>query len=72
MGDVKAEVVRAALEPWHPETVVAVGPGETVPLLAGKGMVDGRTAVYVCEHFACQTPVTESGSLPNFLARPLS
>ena len=26
-------------------------------MLAGKGLVDGQPAVYVCEHFACQAPV---------------
>ena len=40
-------------------TVVAVGPSEEVPLLAGKSLVDGKPAVYVCERFACQAPVTE-------------
>jgi len=58
-GDVDAPVARAALAPFRPTTVVAVGPSEDVPLLAGKGLVGGRTAVYVCERFACQAPVTE-------------
>jgi uncharacterized protein len=52
-------VARAALEPFQPDTVVAVGPSEEVPLLAGKDLVDGKPAVYVCERFACQAPVTD-------------
>jgi uncharacterized protein YyaL (SSP411 family) len=62
-GDVRAEVARTALEPFSPETVVAVGPTEDVPLLAGKGLVDGETAVYVCERFACRAPVTRADEL---------
>ena len=62
-GDVDAPVARAALAPFRPTTVVAVGPSEDVPLLAGKGLVGGRTAVYVCERFACQAPVTEPAEL---------
>ncbi len=76
VGDVGAEVARAALAPWAPETVVAVGPADSVPLLAGKGLVDGRTAVYVCERFVCRTPVTDANSLQlsitNFQAPTLS
>ena len=45
--------------PWQPNTVVAVGPADGVPLLAGKTLVDGAPAVYVCERFACQAPVTD-------------
>jgi hypothetical protein len=59
VGDVEAPVARAALAPFHPQAVVAVGPGEEVPLLAGKGLVDEMTAVYVCERFVCRAPVTE-------------
>ena len=42
VGDVRSEVARAALAGFEPRTVVAVGPSEEVPLLAGKGLVDGR------------------------------
>jgi uncharacterized protein len=59
VGDVDAPVARAALASFQPNTVVAVGPSEEVPLLAGKTFVDGKPAVYVCERFACQAPVTE-------------
>ena len=59
VGDVEAPVARRALEPFQPQTVVAVGPSADVPLLAGKGLVDGRPAVYVCERFVCRAPVTE-------------
>ena len=56
-------VARAALEPFEPNAVVAFGPAEGVPLLEGKGPVDGKPAVYVCERFACQAPVTEAAAL---------
>ena len=58
-GDVDAPVARAALASFRPNAVVAVGPSDDVPLLAGKQRVDGKTAVYVCERFACRAPVTE-------------
>ena len=36
VGDVESPVARAALAPFQPQTVVAVGPSDEVPLLAGK------------------------------------
>jgi len=59
VGPVNAPVARAALAPFQPNTVVAVGPSDEVPLLAGKTFVDDQAAVYVCERFTCLAPVTD-------------
>jgi hypothetical protein len=60
-------VARAALAPFDPNTVVAVGPSDDVPLLRGKDLVDGRPAVYLCESFACQAPVVDAENLSGTL-----
>jgi uncharacterized protein len=56
-------VARAALRGLEPNAVVAFGPADDVPLLAGKDLVDGQPAVYVCERFACRAPVTDAARL---------
>jgi len=58
-GPVDSPVARAALASFAPNTVVAVGPADGVPLLEGKQLVDGKPAVYVCERFACRAPLTD-------------
>jgi uncharacterized protein len=63
IGPPDAEVSRAALAGFEPNAVIAFGPSDDVPLLQGKDYVDGRPAVYVCENFACQAPVTEPAAL---------
>jgi uncharacterized protein len=59
-----------ALEGYRPNAVFAFSPEPTdaVPLLAGKGLVDGNAAAYVCERFACRRPVTTAGELRAALA----
>jgi uncharacterized protein YyaL (SSP411 family) len=63
VGEPESEVARAALRGFDPNAVVALGPAEGVPLLEGKALVDGKTAVYVCERFVCQAPVTDPALL---------
>jgi hypothetical protein len=35
------------------------GDSPDFPLLMGKGLVDGRAALYVCRNFTCQAPITD-------------
>jgi uncharacterized protein len=44
---------------------VSVGPpgAEGVPLLEGRGQVDGLPAAYVCRNFVCRLPVTTQADL---------
>jgi uncharacterized protein len=62
VGPADSELARAVLAPFDPNAVVAFGPADGVPLLEGKRLVGGKPALYVCERFACQAPVT---SLPS-------
>ncbi|MGW7546319.1 thioredoxin domain-containing protein [Streptomyces sp. NPDC054770] len=52
---------RTALLGTAPGAVVAVGTPESdeFPLLAGRPLVDGEAAAYVCRHFTCDAPTTD-------------
>jgi len=62
-GPPDAPVARAAVARAAATDVIAFGPAEDVPLLAGRGLVGGRPAVYLCERFACRLPVTDPQEL---------
>ena len=62
------ELVRVAFAdaPWG--TPIASGaPGSAVPLMAGRDLIGGLPAAYVCQKFTCRLPVT----LPEHLRREL-
>src|SRR6266508_1565143 len=63
IGNPNDELTRAALEPWQPNAVVAFGPSEDVPLLAGRTAVAGKPTLYECERCACRAPVTDPSEL---------
>ena len=58
VGDPDAPVAQSHVREAAPSDVISFGPDEEIPLLSGRTLVDGKTAVYVCERFACALPVT--------------
>ncbi len=69
VGSPDAAVAQVAVAGAAPTDVIAFGPARDVPLLVGRTEVDGRTAVYVCERFACRLPVTDPAELELSLRR---
>jgi uncharacterized protein YyaL (SSP411 family) len=61
----------AALRAAPPGAVIALGDGtgdSPVPLLAGRDLVDGNPAAYVCRNFTCRMPVTDPAALVSALS----
>jgi uncharacterized protein YyaL (SSP411 family) len=56
--------ILALAEPNTPASETLV---ERVPLLSNKTMVSGKSAVYVCENYACKKPVTDTKVLGRIL-----
>jgi uncharacterized protein len=70
-GDpLRDDLARAARLAASPGAVVVVGtPGASgVPLLEGRGPVDGKAAAYVCRSMVCERPVTTPEDLRALLA----
>ena len=61
-----------ALRAATPGAVLALGDGTeaAVPLLTGRGLVDGAPAAYVCRQFTCLAPVTTPEQLRKALTIP--
>ncbi len=63
------DAVRRVYDPWRvvllldPTSAQAADWQDRVPLLAGKSLVDGSPAAYVCRNRTCRRPVTEPADL---------
>jgi len=70
-GDPATQALLAVVRRRYlPHTVLAAkrpGDDNPLPLLADRGLVDGKPAAYVCENFACQLPVTDVEALEKLL-----
>jgi uncharacterized protein YyaL (SSP411 family) len=69
IGEDVAELAAVVRSAYRPHLVLAAGPerSEEPPLLRDRPLVDGKSAAYVCENFACQRPVTTSPELAKLL-----
>jgi uncharacterized protein YyaL (SSP411 family) len=76
--DPRTYALRAAVDAvFDPALVVVVADprdplAATVPILSGRGLVDGRPAAYVCERMVCARPVTDRAALVALLAPPVA
>ncbi|MBB3041809.1 DUF255 domain-containing protein [Nocardioides soli] len=68
-SDERDELERLARRHAGAVVVVAGAASDEIPLLAGRGPVDGRPAAYVCRNFVCERPVTAPGDLSAALRR---
>ena len=63
VGEPGDEVARVAVGRADATDVVAFGPADDIPLLAGRTSVDGLPTLYVCRNFACELPITDPALL---------
>jgi uncharacterized protein YyaL (SSP411 family) len=80
VGDAEAADTQALLDAcatgYRPHQILALGePGiepATVPILEGRGLIDGRATAYVCTDSVCQAPVTGPEELLKLIERAAS
>ena len=56
--------VLALVEPGTTDAMLAE---RRIPLLKGKTRIDGKPAVYLCENYVCEQPVTDGAALGRLL-----
>jgi uncharacterized protein YyaL (SSP411 family) len=87
LGDSRTSALQVtALRAAPPGAVLAIGDGKQaaadaraagdgadggIPLLAGRGLMNGSPAAYVCRDFTCLVPVTEPAALREALGYPV-
>lgn len=56
-------LLRAIRSQFIPNRIIAYQNGEnsnsTHPLLSGKTIIEGKAALYICQNYACQAPITD-------------
>jgi uncharacterized protein YyaL (SSP411 family) len=64
-----AELAAVVRSSFRPHLVLAAGPEGSAqpPLLAGRTVVNGAPATYVCQNFACELPVNKPERLRELL-----
>ncbi|MEO6510213.1 MAG: N-acylglucosamine 2-epimerase, partial [Nocardioides sp.] len=70
-GAARDELERTARRAPGVTVVVAEQGNERIPLLAGRGPVDGEPAAYVCRRMVCDRPVTTTDDLVRLVGGPL-
>jgi uncharacterized protein len=69
IGDDLSELTKVVRARHRPHQVLAGGPESTTTpaLLQGRTTIEGQPTAYVCEHFTCQTPITDPKQLQELL-----
>jgi|CXWL01.1.fsa_nt_gi uncharacterized protein YyaL (SSP411 family) len=72
VGPRGSDLEREIMSSYLPDAVVAIsGDPETdsrsIPLLSGRGVIEGKASAYVCKDFVCERPVTSVDELESLL-----
>jgi uncharacterized protein YyaL (SSP411 family) len=72
VGEQAEHLLTVVFGEYRPNQVVACSgsprKASAIPLLEGRAAIDGKATAYVCQHFACQMPVTAGDALQVQLA----